>query len=118
VNCSYCGQSVTDDYVHWTCGGILPADKREYPMAVASHIVRLLTRRQGRNAKRIPWTAHRLQMHIRPELVLHFDQGLALAMKSGAVIFDGLTYKPAPAPKPVRTSRPKKPVPSSEPSLF
>lgn len=104
--CPFCGEPVLGGgSVHWVCGGYLPADRHERPIAAADHIVRLLERRtrQGKQLKRRPWTRDQLWYHMRPELVEHFEDGLALALDAGKVrwLKGELTLAP------VRTTRPR-----------
>jgi hypothetical protein len=98
--CRFCAEPVVGGgAAHWICGGVLPDNPRERPIAVADHIARLLQRRnrQGAVLKRRPWTRDQLLAHTRPELREHFDAGLALALDASKVRWtkDGLTLAPA-----------------------
>jgi hypothetical protein len=102
TSCQFCAEPVIGGATaHWMCGGILPDDLRERPIAVADHIVRMLEHRnrQGGQMKRRPWTRDQLLARTRDELTDYFDRGLALALGVGKVRWtkDGLTLAPARA---------------------
>jgi hypothetical protein len=104
ATCSFCGEPVLGDgSAHWMCGGYLPVDRHERPIAAADHIVRLLERKtqQGKQLKRRPWTRDQLWYHMRPELTPHFESGLALALDAGRVRWQNGALTLAP----VRTAR-------------
>jgi hypothetical protein len=104
--CRFCAEPVIGSATtHWMCGGVLPDNPRERPIATADHVVRLLNRRtpQGAQLRRRPWTRDQLLAHTRDELLPHFEAGIALALDAGRVRWtkDGLTLAP------VRTAAPR-----------
>jgi hypothetical protein len=94
MSCVICGLAASGT-AHGVCGGHLPADEREYKVAAATHIVRLVALKPG-VSHRGPWTAEKLLARMRPELVPHFDDGLALAISAGSVRRKGDVLTPAP----------------------
>jgi hypothetical protein len=122
MNCMFCHEATADNTTaHWKCGGILPDDPRHAGVSVADHIVRLLTPHRvpvGSGAyRKLPaptLSLDELRARMRPELVEHFGDGLALAREAGAVCQSGDKVRLARTERKPSTPRDD----GTEPGLF
>jgi hypothetical protein len=85
ATCCICSGAVTrGQSAHHVCGGVLPADPREYLIAAVDHIETRVLRRP-RPLEEIAW-------RLRPELIGCLDEAMNWLLDAGAVTFDGSKY--------------------------
>jgi hypothetical protein len=106
TRCCICtGATTRGQSAHHICGGSLPTDPREYVIAAALHIETRVLRRRPLSLDEIAW-------RLRPELVGHLDQAMALLQEAGRLSYDGHRFAHA------RPRRPHESRRSSQLDLF